>query len=318
MAVRMSSTSMPWPFWGLVATLLTGLLLAGHPREAFAEFSLLFSYGYWAVRLLMAYLLFAGCLLLLEMGPLGARLRGRWAWGWLAPAAALITLPFFTLSVTMLDLLLGLPELGIGGFGADSGGAAAAAASASGMAALFAMESLYHLDNHLVLCALIVLPRVVMALQASAAAAEHGGAERSDAGQRDAGQGGAPGRAPFPAPVTLRPATPAAPSFFQRFDPPLRSPVLAVQAQEHYVRVVTAEGAVTTLYRFGDALRELEGQSGLQVHRSFWVADAGVEALKSGKRGLKIVLRNGEQVPVSARHADTVQQRFGERLETVA
>jgi DNA-binding LytR/AlgR family response regulator len=91
-----------------------------------------------------------------------------------------------------------------------------------------------------------------------------------------------------------------------------------VQAQEHYVRVVTAEGAVTTLYRFGDALRELEGLSGLQVHRSFWVADAGVAALRSGKRGLKIVLRNGEQVPVSARHADTVQRRYGERLETVA
>ncbi len=297
MAVRASSTSMPWPFWGFLATLLAGLLLAGHQREAFAEFSLFFSYGYWGVRLLMAYLLFAGCLLLLEIGPLGARL----GWGWLAAAAALITLPFFTLSVTMLDLLLGLPELGISGFGLDSAGAAEA--SASGMAALFAMESLYHLDNHLALCALIALPRVVMDLQ---------GAEAG------AAQGEAPQRAPYPAPVTLRPATPAAPAFFQRFDPPLKGPVLAVQAQEHYVRVVTAESAVNTLYRFGDALRELEGLSGLQVHRSFWVADAGVAALKSGKRGLKIVLRNGEQVPVSARHADTVQRRYGERLETVA
>lgn len=301
MAVRASSTSMPWPFWGFVATLLAGLLLAGHQREAFAEFSLFFSYGYWVVRLLMAYLLFAGCLLLLEIGPLGGRLNGRWAWGWVAAVAALITLPFFTLSVTMLDLLLGLPELGISGFGLDSAGGAEA--SASGMASLFAMESLYHLDNHLALCALIVLPRVVLDLRGAGAGAE---------------QDEAPQRAPFPAPVTLRPATPAAPAFFQRFDPPLKGAVLAVQAQEHYVRVVTAEGAVTTLYRFGDALRELEGLSGLQVHRSFWVADAGVAALKSGKRGLKIILRNGEQVPVSARHADTVQRRYGERLETVA
>jgi hypothetical protein len=302
---------MPWPFWGFVATLLAGLLLAGHQREAFAEFSLFFSYGYWVVRLLMAYLLFAGCLLLLEIGPLGGRLRGRWAWGWVAAVAALITLPFFTLSVTMLDLLLGLPELGISGFGLDSAGGAEA--SASGMAALFAMESLYHLDNHLALCTLIVLPRVMLDLRGAKA----GGAQ-DEAEHAEAAQGPASGRAPFPAPVTLRPATPAAPAFFQRFDPPLKGPVLAVQAQEHYVRVVTAEGAVTTLYRFGDALRELEGLSGLQVHRSFWVADAGVAALRSGKRGLKIVLRNGEQVPVSARHAGTVQRRYGERLETVA
>jgi hypothetical protein len=147
--------------------------------------------------------------------------------------------------------------------------------------------------------------------------AKAGGAQ-DEAEHAEAAQGPASGRAPFPAPVTLRPATPAAPAFFQRFDPPLKGPVLAVQAQEHYVRVVTAEGAVTTLYRFGDALRELEGLSGLQVHRSFWVADAGVAALRSGKRGLKIVLRNGEQVPVSARHAGTVQRRYGERLETVA
>lgn len=305
MAVRVSPALMPWPFWGLLATILAGVLLGGHQREAFVEFSLLFSFGYWVVRLSMAFLLFAGCLLLLEIGPLGRRV----AWGWLAGAAALLTLPFFTLSVTMLDLLLGLPELGISGFGRD--GVAlepgSAAASASGMAGLFALESLYHLDNHLALCALIVLPRAVLGLRAAGAESRAGGDDEAAAPA-----------ATMAAPVALRPATAAAPAFFERFDPPLKGPVLAVQAQEHYVRVVTSEGALCTLYRFGDALRELDGLSGLQVHRSFWVADAGVAALRSGKRGLKIVLRNGEQVPVSARHADIVQRRYGERLETVA
>ncbi|MGD1877535.1 MAG: LytTR family DNA-binding domain-containing protein, partial [Kiloniellaceae bacterium] len=121
-----------------------------------------------------------------------------------------------------------------------------------------------------------------------------------------------------PRPVLLRPSAPTAPAFLARFDPPVKGQVLAVQAQEHYVRVITAEGALTTLYRFGDALRELEGLSGVQVHRSFWVADAGVAAIKAGRRGVRIVLRNGEQVPVSARHADLVQRRYSGRLETVA
>lgn len=302
MPLRASSTLWSWPLWGLLVTVLAGLLLGGHQREAFADFSLFFSYGYWIVRLVMAFLLFAGCLLLLEIAPPVARL----GWGWLAAAAALLTLPFFTLSVTMLDMLLGLPELGLTGFGLDGGGAREAAVP--GMASLFAMESVYHLDNHLVLCALIVLPRVLLGLREDAV----------EAGEAEAAVPAAAGS------VALRPAAPSkpqpgpAPAFFERFDPPLKAPVLAVQAQEHYVRVVTAEGAVTTLYRFGDALRELERLSGLQVHRSFWVADDGVARLKAGRRGLRIVLRNGEQVPVSARHAKTVQRRFGERLEPVA
>lgn len=304
MAARASSTLLSWPLWGLLITVLTGLLLGGHQREAFAEFSLFFSYGYWIVRLVTAYLLFAGCLLLLEIAPPVARV----GWGWLAAAAALLTLPFFTLSVTMLDMLLGLPELGLTGFGLDSG--VAGTTEAAGMPALFGLESLYHLDNHLVLCALIVLPRVLLTLGAQAEMAEEDGAAMAPAGE--------------PVPVALRPATASelregtTPAFFERFDPPLKGPVLAVQAQEHYVRVITGEGALTTLYRFGDALRELEGLSGLQVHRSFWVADAGVASLKPDKRGLKILLRNGEQVPVSARHADMVQRRYGERLEPVA
>jgi len=294
MAVPGLSSRLPWPFWGLMVTLVVGLLLGAHQREAFAEFSLAFNYGYWVVRLLMAYLMFAGCLLLLEIAPLASRL----AWGWLALASALVTLPFFTLSVTMLDMLLGLPELGLQGFGVDSGNAELY--SATGMSGRFVLESLYHLDNHLALCALIVLPRLL--LPAPAVAVEEPAVKSPETSRP-------PGRASIAS---------SAPAFLQRFDPPLQGPVLAVQAQEHYVRVITAEGALCTLYRFSDALREMERFSGLQVHRSFWVADDGVAAIKAGKRGMKIVLRNGEEVPVSARHADVVQRRYNARLKPVA
>lgn len=289
----------PWPLWGLVVTLLVALLLGAHERDALAGFSLGFSYGYWVLRLTIAYLLFAGGLALLELSPLSPRIH----WGWLALASALITLPLFTLCVTMLDLLLGLPELGDHTFGLDASGAAAPAGT---MLGLFGMESLYHLDNHLALCALIALPRLLLTPSVGTAAE----GEPVDA---PAAAMPVPLRAPRP---TAPP--PPAPAFLERFEPPVQGKIFAVQAQEHYVRVVTDEGAGTTLYRFGDALRELEGLTGLQVHRSFWVADAGVAALKQDRRGLRIVLRNGEQVPVSARHADLVQRRFAERLGTVA
>lgn len=285
----------PWPLWGLAVTLIVGLLLGAHQREAFAGASLGFSYGYWVLRLTIAYLLFAGGLALLELSPLSPRIH----WGWLALAAALVTLPLFTLCVTMLDLLLGEPEFGDHAFGLDAEGAAL---SAGTMLSLFGRESLYHLDNHLAFCALIVMPRPLLSARPEA------GTETTAAAREAAAA----------APLALRAARPPAPAFFDRFDPPVSGQVFAVQAQEHYVRVVTDEGAGTTLYRFGDALRELEGLTGLQVHRSFWVADAGVAALKQDRRGLRIVLRNGEQVPVSARHADLVQRRFAERLGTVA
>jgi hypothetical protein len=306
MALRGSSNPMPWPLWGLIVTVLIGLLLGAHQRHAFGDSPLPLSYGYWVLRLLMAYLLFAGALALLELSPLTPRV----SWLWLALAAALLTLPLFTLCVTMLDLLLGEPEFGPTGFGVDGSGAAL---SPGAMVALFGRESLYHLDNHLALCALIVVPRLLLPPRAETAEAG------LDSAPTEAGRVCAPDEAaaprPLPAPAALRHTAPA---FLRRLDPSVKGPLLAVQAQEHYVRVITAEGAQCTLYRFGDALRELEGLSGLQVHRSFWVADAGVAALRNDRRGLRIVLRNGEQVPVSARHTGIVQRRYGGRLETVA
>jgi len=307
MAVRGSTPPLPWPFWGFLVTLLAGLLLGSHQWEIFAGQPLFVSYGYWVFRLLTAYLLVTGCLLLLEVTPLGAYAgRRRFGWVSLAGLAAVVTLPFFTLSVTMVDLLLGLPELDL--LAIELNSESEITYSASEMAYAFAMELLFHVDNHLVFCALVLLPRLLLELsREEPGRAESEGEEAAEKARESADR-----------PVQLRPATPAEPAFFQRFDPPLQGQVLAVQAQEHYVRVITSGGALTTLYRFGDALRELESLPGLQVHRSFWVADAGVAALKSGQRGLRIVLRNGEQVPVSAKHAEDVQRRFSERLETVA
>ncbi|HEY9548816.1 MAG TPA: hypothetical protein VIR45_04885, partial [Kiloniellaceae bacterium] len=74
MVLRGSSGPISWPLWGLVATLLAGLLLGGHQRHGFAEFPLLLNYAYWVLRLGMAYLLFAGALALLELSPLAPRI----------------------------------------------------------------------------------------------------------------------------------------------------------------------------------------------------------------------------------------------------
>jgi len=73
----------------------------------------------------------------------------------------------------------------------------------------------------------------------------------------------------------------------------------AVSSEGHYLRVHTNRGEELILMRLSDAIRELASADGLQIHRSWWVANNGVaESLrKNGKR--TIVLKSGSKAPVS-------------------
>ncbi|MBD3765842.1 MAG: LytTR family transcriptional regulator, partial [Rhodobacterales bacterium] len=86
-----------------------------------------------------------------------------------------------------------------------------------------------------------------------------------------------------------------------------RGTLIRMAVRDHYVDVVTDRGQASVLMRFRDALAEVDGVDGLQVHRSHWVALAGVEgAQKSGDR-VHVLTRDGERVPVSrAYRADLV------------
>lgn len=88
------------------------------------------------------------------------------------------------------------------------------------------------------------------------------------------------------------------PAFLARIKPELGSTVLALAAEQHYLRVYTTLGSDLILYRFADAVREMGGR-GVQVHRSYWVAkDAGASTEIDATK-VQIVLKNGIKVPVS-------------------
>ena len=79
----------------------------------------------------------------------------------------------------------------------------------------------------------------------------------------------------------------------------VRSDVLALQAEDHYVRVHTQLGSELLLMRFSDAISELDGLAGMRVHRSWWVADdAIVDTVRRARRTI-LVLSNSTEVPVS-------------------
>ena len=69
--------------------------------------------------------------------------------------------------------------------------------------------------------------------------------------------------------------------------------------EDHYVRAHTVLGSELILLRMRDAVGELEGIDGAQVHRSWWVARDAVEDVKRDGRNLRLVLPGGLEAPVS-------------------
>ncbi|WP_375208833.1 LytTR family DNA-binding domain-containing protein [Hyphomonas jannaschiana] len=78
-----------------------------------------------------------------------------------------------------------------------------------------------------------------------------------------------------------------------------RAELWAVSSEDHYLRVYTSLGEELILMRLADAVRELDGAAGVQVHRSWWVAKAGVSDARRDNGKLVLVLKNGTDVPVS-------------------
>jgi LytTr DNA-binding domain len=97
------------------------------------------------------------------------------------------------------------------------------------------------------------------------------------------------------------------PDFFRRIPPALGHDLLALEMEDHYLRIHTMVGSDLILLRMRDALGELGPKRGRQVHRSWWVADGAVSATERGARP-QLVLRNGLKVPVSKSFRDQARE----------
>jgi hypothetical protein len=98
------------------------------------------------------------------------------------------------------------------------------------------------------------------------------------------------------------------PALMGRLKPALRrSEIYALEAQDHYVRVVTSKGEDLILMRLSDAISETKPVIGLSPHRSWWVAEAGVEDVMRRHGKAIIRLKNNEDVPVSRSQLKTLR-----------
>ncbi len=78
--------------------------------------------------------------------------------------------------------------------------------------------------------------------------------------------------------------------------------ILALSAEDHYLRVHTSAGESLILMRLYDAISELDGIEGSQIHRSWWVAKDAVADVARGDGKVDLLLKGGLRAPVSRRY----------------
>ncbi len=121
----------------------------------------------------------------------------------------------------------------------------------------------------------------------------------------------------YPAKTSARTGSiPAAPKHHNEELPPLlarlpqkeRGPLLAIQSEDHYVRIYTQAGEGMTLLRLCDAIELARPTTGMQVHRSSWVAHAAIENFRRRGHTGTLFLTNGLEIRVSRSYCRDVEQ----------
>jgi hypothetical protein len=80
--------------------------------------------------------------------------------------------------------------------------------------------------------------------------------------------------------------------------PPLGKDVLALQMEDHYVRVHRPNGSELILMPLARAIEGME-TAGLRTHRSWWVASHAVRKVEGNARSMRLHLSNGTIAPVA-------------------
>lgn len=106
------------------------------------------------------------------------------------------------------------------------------------------------------------------------------------------------------APTAPEPEADPAQAFRQRLSAKRREAALiAVQAEDHYLRVHTDAGDELITARFGDAMAELAAAKGFQTHRSWWVAADAIDEVTWLRGRGEARLKCGLTVPISRSNA---------------
>lgn len=99
----------------------------------------------------------------------------------------------------------------------------------------------------------------------------------------------------------------SAPKILDQLAPDKRGKIVFLQAQGHYVRVVTSVGESLIRSKLADAVKECAPTTGMKVHRSFWVSDHYLsKPVKDGRRWFMNI--GEERISVSSDFAESTAE----------
>jgi DNA-binding LytR/AlgR family response regulator len=116
---------------------------------------------------------------------------------------------------------------------------------------------------------------------------------------------------PRPTPLDMRalalPERPDAP-LFDRLPHELGDHLVCLEMKDGRVKAHTLAGSIMLPLGLKDAIAELGGIEGLQVHRSWWVARENVRAIRREGRAIKLELANGLLAPVARNRQEALRR----------
>ncbi|WP_300527037.1 LytTR family DNA-binding domain-containing protein [Maricaulis sp.] len=95
-----------------------------------------------------------------------------------------------------------------------------------------------------------------------------------------------------------------------KLPPRLRSAdILALESEDHYLRVHTSRGDELILMRLSDAMAAVETLEGSQTHRSWWVAREAIADVERENGRAKLTLTSGAIAPVSRTYVPVLREK---------
>lgn len=92
--------------------------------------------------------------------------------------------------------------------------------------------------------------------------------------------------------------------------------IIALETEDHYLRVHSAGGSALILMRMADAVALLDSRLGAQVHRRWWVAESAVTGVRTEGQKLFLCLIDKKQVPVGRTFSAAARARFANGRDT--
>jgi hypothetical protein len=103
--------------------------------------------------------------------------------------------------------------------------------------------------------------------------------------------------------------------FLSRLPREIGHDIISISMQDHYVHVTTRRGSAMVLIRFSDAVSELAGYPGAQLHRSHWVAGGQAKRILREKSRTMVELVDGRRLPVSRPYFEVARKLVSEGVD---